>query len=488
MNPTPLSKALRVVALVAILSAAFVYESYRVAAFSSVDVWGHLRIGFWILSNHAVPDRGVFSQVPDRRWVDSSWGFQVLLAEAYRVFGLRSVCLLLMLFKFFLAAVTFLLAGGWRKNIRSAILLSVAAQYVLLDLPLIPMVCSVLCFGIELLLLLESRRRCDTRYLYWLPPLFLLWANLHIQFVNGLLLLGLFLAAEVAERVLRKSGFQAFPGNGLSLAGVLTAALLSLAATLVTPNLHHLFPESLTAGYGAAQFKYFAEMHALQFRQPQDFVLLLLVMGAFLALGLQRPRDLFQCALMVVFAMLAFRVARDVWCAALPAIASIASALPESSREGVTPRLRSVERGLVAGLCLLALVLAFIRTPSDQVLLRRAGRSLPIKACNFIRENQLPGPLFNTSSWSGFLIWYLPEYPVSIDSRLTLYGEKANQQYFNLMDGTSRLEENASFVNARTILLEENSGLAKGLTTLPVLRGQFHVAYQDDLAVVLVKN
>jgi hypothetical protein len=108
--------------------------------------------------------------------------------------------------------------------------------------------------------------------------------------------------------------------------------------------------------------------------------------------------------------------------------------------------------------------------------------------CNFIRDNQLPGPLFNTYAWGGFLIWYLPEYPVSIDGRLSLYGNEANEGYFNLVAGTERFEKTPSFVRARTLLLEQNSGVAKALTTLPALRQQFQVAYQDDLAVVLVRQ
>ncbi len=41
---------------------------------------------------------------------------------------------------------------------------------------------------------------------------------------------------------------------------------------------------------------------------------------------------------------------------------------------------------------------------------------------------------------------------------------------------------------ARIILLEHKSGMLKALTTLPVLRAQFRVAYQDNVAAVLVRQ
>ena len=121
-------------------------------------------------------------------------------------------------------------------------------------------------------------------------------------------------------------------------------------------------------------------------------------------------------------------------------------------------------------------------------MMNKASNVFPVKACDFIRENRLPGPLFNTYYWGGFLIWYLPEYPVAIDGRLDLYGDEITDRYFRVTDGTQRLETDPSFTGAHTILLERSSGMLKALTTLPVLRAQFDVAYQDDVAALLLRK
>lgn len=235
----------------------------------------------------------------------------------------------------------------------------------------------------------------------------------------------------------------------------------------------------------------------MAFRRPQHFVLLLLVMAAFLALGRRRSRDLFKFGVLGVFAMLAFRVQRDVWCVVLPAIAVIAGAVADGEDEAEagtpaptpknSPRWKW-EKPLVAVLVLAAFLAAIIRVPNSNALMSQVSQTFPVKACDFIRANQLPGPLFNAYSWGGFLIWYLPEYPVAMDGRLNLYGDEISERYFKVTEGTERLETEPSFVGAHTILLEPNSGLLKALTTLPVLRAQFRVAYQDDVAVVLVRQ
>ena len=197
---------------------------------------------------------------------------------------------------------------------------------------------SILFFGIEVFLLLQSRRGNDLRPLFWLPLLFFVWANVHGQFLNGLLLLGWFLAAEVAEYLLHTSGVSSFPAPAHSLAKVFAIAGLSVVATLLTPYTFQLFPNAFQTAYSKVLFEDFQEMQSLAFRRPQHFVLLLLVMGAFLALGRQRSRDLFKLGTLGVFVMLAFRVQRDVWCVVFPAIAIIADALADYHKEPELPK------------------------------------------------------------------------------------------------------------------------------------------------------
>src|SRR5580658_8518230 len=114
----------------------------------------------------------------------------------------------------------------------------------------------------------------------------------------------------------------------------------------------------------------------------------------------------------------------------------------------------------------------------------RLDESFPVRAGNYIRQNHLPQPLFNTYPWGGFLTWYLPDYPVLIDGRTDLYGDEINIRYFKLMQAEIPLESDPGFSQAQTILLEASSPIAQALSTLP----GFRVVYQDNVASVLTRN
>jgi hypothetical protein len=481
----------RMFALLILLTAAPVYAALSLTPLLNGDIWWHLSSGLWIFQNRTFPRSGLFSQYADRPWADISWGFDVLTAGAYKFMGLRAFAVLLMGFKVALAAATFLLARGRRGNFWCAIVLSAIAQYVIVDLLPLPALFSIVLFAVELLLLLESRRSGDLRGLYWLPVLFFYWANVHGQFLLGLLLLGLYLVAEVTEFLLYSSGVRSFPAPAHSLTRVSAIAGVSVIATLLTPYPFEIFQSAFQTTYSKVLFDNFQEMQAMAFRRPQHFVLMLLGMAAFFALGRQRSRDLFKLIVLAIFLMLAFRFQRDVWCVVFPAIAVIADAVADWRREP-EPCHNSArwkwERPLLAILVLVVLLVAIFRMPSNPTSMKLVSRAFPVKACDFIRANQLPGPLFNTYYWGGFLTWYLPEYPVSIDSRVNLYGDEITARYFKVSNGTERLETDPRFAGAHTLLLERNSGMLKALTTIPVLRDQFRVAYQDDVATVLVRQ
>jgi hypothetical protein len=478
---------IRILALLSLLTLEAVYESVHITAVRSTDIWWHLRIGLWMLQNHAFPHVGLFSQHADRPWVASNWLFDILASLGYRLLGLKVLPALLISFKIALAWVTFILARGWSGNFWGAVLLSAAGQYAIVDLPPLPIAFSILFFGVELFLLLQSRRCGDVRLLFWLPALFFIWANLDGQFLNGLLLLGIFLVAEAAEFLLLSSGTESFSAPHLFVRRVIPIAGISLGATLLTPYSFHLYASALQTTYGKVLFDNFPGMQALGFRRPQDFVLLLLAMAAFLVLGKQRTRDVFKLSVLVIFLMLAFRIQRDVWGLVLPAIAIIGDALVDVPFGTCSPRWKW-EKPVLAGVTLVVFMATIVRLPNTPVLMKQASRTLPVSACDFVRANHLPAPIFNAYSWGGFLMWYLPEYPVSIDGRLSLYGDELDKKYFKVTSGTERLETDPSFAAARTILFEQDSTLIKALTTLPALRDQFRVAYRDDVATVLVRR
>src|SRR5262249_15488639 len=53
----------------------------------------------------------------------------------------------------------------------------------------------------------------------------------------------------------------------------------------------------------------------------------------------------------------------------------------------------------------------------------------PLKAAEFIAAHGIPGPIFNSYDWGGYLIWKLPEYRIFVDGRADLYGDSFLESY-----------------------------------------------------------
>ena len=480
----------RVLALLVIFTVPASYESFRLTALENADIWSHLRTGLWILQNHGVPHDGLFSQHANLPWVDCSWGFDLLTAAVYRVLGLRGLPALLMTFQAGIAAALFLLTGGSRKNFWTTVLLVAFAEGCISPLQLRPALCSILLLSLELAALFYSKRTGEVGVLYWLPVLFVVWVNLDRQFSYGLLALALFCAAVIAERILRQSGVTWLQADLLetSLAKLGAVFGVSCLATLVSPYTYHLHELVWRSATSSAIDRYLSEFHAMRFRQPQDYLLLLLVMTAFFILGRRRSRDLFSIALLVVCAVISFRFQRDSWLVAVASVGVIGNALAKPQSEDLPTkdqRIGRTEKLVAAVLVLFVLAALTLRIPARrEMLMARVSENFPVCASDYIRQNRLPQPLFNSYFWGGFLTWYLPEYPVAIDGRIDLYGDDVNVPYFQLTLAKIPLESHPDFAQAQTILLEANSPIAEALATLPA----FRVVYRDDQAIVLVRE
>jgi hypothetical protein len=494
-----LPAAPRIVALFLLFATAGVFEARNLTSLSALtnaDIWWHLRTGIWILQNHALPHAGLFSQSPDSHWIAASWVYDLKLAIWYKLLGLASIPVFSISFKAALAVITFLLAGGRRGNFWPAVVVSAITQYILASVPATPLYCSVVLFELELLLLLKSRRDSSVSPLFWLPLLFLMWANVDPHFIYGLVLLALFLAALAAERWLPVTEMRQSDGEGCSsdkknrtpdhlltknLAGV---AAVSVLATLFTPYFYHPYGVFFSTAFSGAN-PYLPDYRAPGFRQPQDYALLLFGMSAFLALGLRRSRDPFLISLLASSAALSFHSERDLWLVVMAASAVMGKTIVGAEPAGA--KVKQDQHLLIAvgaTIVILALASAILIPHRPEALLAKTSQSYPVAAADYIREHHLPQPLFNAFEWGGFLTWYLPEYPVAIDGRIDLYGDDFIVGYSKVMNVEARHIDFPAMANAATIVLPRSAIMAQALSSLPA----YKVAYSDNVATVLTKN
>jgi len=478
-----------VAALVVLFSVAPIWESIHLTALANTDLWWHLRTGLWILQNRALPHSGLFSQSGALPWSDTSWAFDAVLGAAYKLFGLRALVILSMGFRLAFAAIAYMLARKSGARFWPAVLLSAVAQFVVPSLQPGPSSMSVLFFAIELILIARARISGELHPLLWLPLMFAVWANFDVQVVSGLVLLVLFLLASAGENAVRRSQITFLRMRRSPLPMKYIGAVLGASAlcTLANPYTYHVFFEYGRTLYSIAGFRYFAEMHAMAFRSSQEYLLMLLIMTAYLALARRRSLAILELALLIASTLLAFRIQRDAWIAVLASVTIIAAGFADEETDVDEPE-SNWQKPLIPVLTGVIFLLAAWRIPDEGSLLGKIGQNYPVKACNFIVSHHLSPPVFNSYSWGGFLTWYLPDYPVFIDGRMELYRDEDVDRYFDLISGKGRLESDPAFASAQTILLEQKSGMAKALINIPQLSAQYQLAYSDDVAEVFVRE
>jgi hypothetical protein len=482
------SHAIRALGVALVFSGGAVFEAVGLSSLHNADVWRHLRVGSWILDTRAWPHTGLFSQSASLPWRDFSWGYDVLAALVYGFFGLRALPALLMMFRVALAAVTFFLAGG-RRNFWTAAAFSILAQYVLGTLGPTSEFCSVLFFAVQLILIQKVQSSGDSRWIYLLPLLFALWANCDIDFVFGIAALILFVLSLLAEAFGASVGWSwAQQARGcVPIKTALIAGFACLAASLVNPYGYQAYPAFFQTQADAINVNVSGHF-AMGFHRPQDYVLLLLTMIAFLVLGLLGSRQLFPALLLILCAVVAFHAERVGWLVALASVFVIGEATSQQNadRQPVAscwlPRFAGMTASLTLLLCAAFFLLCVPAT--NATLLARVADQFPVRACDYLREHQLPQPLFNDDQWGSFLTWYLPQYPVSIDSRRGLYPEDAERDYAKVMKADLRYQDYPPIRQAQTLLLQKNSVMAEALQELP----GFQVAYADALAIVLLQR
>ena len=475
---------LRSIALGIAFSAGAVVEAYRLTSLQGLEIWRHLQVGSWILGKMALPRFGLFSQSGNLTWRDVNWGYDLLTAAGYRILDLRVLPVQLMFFRFSIAVVAFLLAGG-RRHFWRGTFFSLAAQYLLGKMGPEPAFCSVILFGIELLVLGGIHRRQGARMVYALPLLFLMWANLDEGVVYGIAAYALFFSALWIERRTRwayVSNPSSLPFQKLAIAGIASAV-----ASLLNP--YGYYPYVLFFDNQRDVLNVNLSGHgAMGFHSPRDYAFLLLIMAAFLILGRRHSFSLVALGLLVGSAALAFRSEQCMWVAVMASIAVMGEKTwskapnPVSLKNHVWPWNWFASSMALAGVLMMC-VFFLLRVPdSHQVLMGRVARQFPQAACDYIRQHNLPKPLFNSQRWGSFLMWYLPEYPVSIDGRRGLYSEQDENNYAKAMKADIPYQRYAPMRQAQTLLLEKSSLMGEAMRDVT----GFQLVYEDDLAVVLL--
>ena len=471
----------------------FPLQAMHYANVSDPDIWWHMRTGEWILQQHAIPHTDPFS-VSGLPWVAYSWLFDVFIyqiAQHWDLVGIvaYTIAMWLAITGLLFRLIRSLLPDFW---LSSAVTLAASLAMSRIFGPR-PGLFTTLFFILTLQLLLDARCTGASSRLWMLPLIFVFWANIHIQFVYGLFVIGVFAIEPLLVRLFRQHLDFKLPNRTLWL-----TLGSSTIATFINPYGIGVYRVLWDFFRQPKLYSLVIETQPMKFNHFTHYLAVALALGALAAMlvphpyprssadrvGLSRVRNLRPAWLVLLLwaTISGIHAERDVWVIAIIAAAAIASSV-RSSTEPVplAPFNRNLGVACVAAIVLLGLTWLM---PTNQQLLSRVARVYPIGAVAYIHEHHLQGPIFNDFNWGGFLIYALPDTPVAIDGRTNVHGAARIENSWNTWNLGTNWQSDPNLASANLIIAEPTLPLTKALTQNP----DYRLAFSDGTALLFAKR
>lgn len=376
------------------------------------DVYWHLALGRQVLGGLiAAPDTLSWTAI-GRPGSSDQWLGQALWALAYDAAAWRGVVALRAI------AVALLVGIIVYAALRERPARPLVA--VLASLPAIalsrfvwterPELFGFVCFAL-LVVLLRAGRSGSAAALYWIPPLIVVWANLHGSFALGAALAVL---VAIEGTIAEPSRRRIYGAMGVG----------AIVATLLTP-----------AGIGAWTAPGFHLLHPPREIQEWSVPDVTTLPGAIFAVAIfavlvtalfARARSLREAPILLPVLFVSLIATRQMPLFAIAAAPYLAAHGGDAATELAAllrvrlPRLFAVARqpsrvADTVGLAIAAVVLAVASISGTDA---PALGGYPVAALPALR----PGPgLLNQYDWGGYLIWSAPATPVFVDGRLIPY-------------------------------------------------------------------
>jgi hypothetical protein len=448
------------------------------------DVWWHLRAGQWIVQHHWVPYNDWFSTYGmGKPWAAYSWLFDLLIYELFNRFGLIGIAIYVYVLLLGIAAAFFFLVRKFERRLAQSIILAAAGVFALAHMRTPrPWLFTIFFFAIELNVLVVVRRSRDYRLLFYLVPLFAAWANVHIQFVYGLGVLGLLVLEEPICRLLRREAVG--EDQPVPLKWSLAVIAASTLAAVINPYHIWIYYWVIDTIKLSGLDQFVSEMQAMDFRSLPDWFVLALTLAAAFSIGRRRNVAPFWLLLLGTGIVLSFRSKRDVWfltsvaITVIPLTCSVLSAnITDQISRGQTIAVA------IASVALIVFVI-IISEISNSKLEQSVAQEFPVAAADFVDQHQLAGPMYNHFDWGGYLMWRLPRLPVGIDGRSNIHRVDRITHSVEVWNGKPGWESDPELSFAQVVIAERRLTLAQLLR----VDQHFQKVYEDEIAVVFVRH
>jgi len=480
------SHLVRALAILSILS-------MSVSPSADTDTWWHLRAGELIIERGEIIQSDPFSSTQQgEQWIYPGWLSQVFLSQLFEQFSFAGLNLVTGLSV--LAAFMFLWSILEGNDMLKAFVLVLAAAASGVYWSARPQIFTFLFTGI-VIFLLERARKGKIKSIWVLPVLSALWANIHGGFAIGFIALFAYILADLFDMVLsalndRQPLIRHWKDHQDFIRTLLLVGMVSAAAVSLNPHGPKMLLYPFTTLSIGALRDYIAEWQSPNFHSLQTLPFLIMFLLTMISIALSRKTiKSIDIVIPVLFGIMSFTAARNIGLFALSAAPVLARhgddiferllALRKPSKPFPERVVKILNNGLFV-LFFIATLLKIVTVMPDEMNVDRLATQIPLEAFDYIEENELPGPIFNSYNWGGYLIWRLfPDYLSYVDGRTDLFGDRILDVYLNTWLARPGWEEELRERGILLVLIEPDAPLAHALAE----KG-WELQFQDPQSVV----
>lgn len=327
-----------------------------------------------------------------------------------------------------------------------------------------------------------DRARKKFYWFYFLPPLFILWANLHGTYTEGLLFLGLTWLVEIYNVFKDPRKYLYF---WLAFGAVIAVTVM---ATLLNPFGIKIFGEALALVGNPYRRLVLEYAPLLSLNNPIGLMMILYSLMIPVGLLWNRKKELIMEAVVLVpFLYLSFDAIRNMsvfMILSIPLIIKIYRPLEIKLPPSIWK--------LITMAVLISLVFRLWPLNLQNYSWKdycRFSTHCSVKAVQYLKANPPKGQGFNFYDWGGFMIWQIPEVKPFIDGRMHLWHEGDNyimNTYMQTLQGQGDVEKVFKDFNFTWAIVPPGWGIVDKLDSL-VKDGKWRLVYQDQMAIIYVK-
>lgn len=458
------------------------------------DCWFHMAHGRYFLEHGKVLDRDIFSHTASgREWISSGWFTSVVMQSIFQKWGPPGLTFLVTVTTACIYGLIYVLAlkrkaGGELAAI--VVLCSILAGYMRFNPR--PDLLSLACLPLFLALLQgidhwNIGKQSPPWYLWLLPLVIAVWANLHAGFLAGLIILWIAVAGVFVQ--MRQSADGNVPSKFLVIAGITSIAwianpygwrIVELAAKIrAIPGVRMLI------------FEWMPLVYLPGFNLPWPHYVGIAALAALWWLAWKKGasrQKVWHVGGVLFLALFAFWQRRQagLFATGIPILALPYLEELRNQWEKHRSWLRGAAIGGAVGICTLQYTGA-LEMGNGLPVTGVNAKMLPCIPTEFLEQMPVPQKLFNSYSMGGYLLYHLgSRLPVFIDGRLDVYDPKVWADYLAAEENRLSVETLRQRYGVNTFAIETRDAfgdpvhLANRLTNSPEWALVF---FDDDYAI-----